>query len=34
MTSLTAYIKDELICHGADLVGFGNLLTCAILSLD
>lgn len=25
MTNLTAYIKDELICHGADLVGFGNL---------
>lgn len=25
MTNLTAYIKDELLCHGADLVGFGNL---------
>lgn len=25
MGSLNAYIKNELLCHGADLVGFGDL---------
>lgn len=25
MNDLTGYIKDELICHGADLVGIGDL---------
>lgn len=25
MTNLTGFIKDELLCHGADLVGFGDL---------
>ena len=25
MTNLTTYIKNELLCRGADLVGFGNL---------
>ncbi|MCL2034846.1 MAG: 4Fe-4S dicluster domain-containing protein [Oscillospiraceae bacterium] len=25
MDNLTAFIKDKLLCHGADLVGFGDL---------
>jgi len=25
MDNLTGFIKDELLCHGADLVGFGDL---------
>ena len=25
MNDLTAFIKDELLCHGADLVGVGDL---------
>ena len=25
MNNLTAFIKDELLCHGADIVGFGDL---------
>jgi len=25
MNNLTSYIQDELLCHGADLVGFGDL---------
>ena len=25
MNDLTAFVKDELLCHGADLVGVGDL---------
>ena len=25
MNDLTGFIKDELLCHGADLVGIGDL---------
>ena len=25
MNSLTGFIKNELLCHGADIVGFGDL---------